>query len=213
MRFRITVLDELGLIEHERCPLLFVVGREVDTQQRVGGDHNIGVGDDLGQGRTPTRLRRCDGDRSQIREPVAFRRPVVHHARRCDHQKPAGFAVFPGPAEQGECLQCLAQPHVVGQHASQTVVPQERQPVEPVELVVTQSRVEHRRWLDRFRWPCRTELRDTLLPRLQLFIDHAEFEQFLPQCDICGYRRHPAGLGLTEDLRFVHQLAQLHEFG
>ena len=76
--------------------------------------------------------------------------------------------------DEGEGLHGLAEPHVVGEHTTKFVVPQERQPVQAVALVVAQRGVEPLGNVDGNRWPRRRKPRQTFPPAGHLLVDDAE---------------------------------------
>ncbi len=76
--------------------------------------------------------------------------------------------------QQGQGLDRLTESHVVGQDATQPVLPQERQPGEPVSLVRAQAGVERGRWSHRRDRTGREQTLHLPLPGGRLVVDHAE---------------------------------------
>ncbi len=179
---RLVILGELGLVQDQPRPGQLRVGVEVDPQQRVRGDHRVGARDGLVErlAAAVAGLRYRDHVQSR-REPRGLGRPVRHHARRGDDEKRrSGRAGLPGVADQRQGLQGLAQAHVVGEDPAELVLPQERQPREPVVLVGPQQRPQRggrRRALDGAE---RQQSLDLPLPCAGLAGDHAEFGQLVP---------------------------------
>ena len=114
------VLDELGLVEEQPGPLDGGVLVVLDPEQAVGGDHHVDVGGQLLQGRPPAAPGLGDRDHVEVGgEPAALRRPVPDDAGRRHHQVGSvGETTLPGVAHQGQRLERLAEPHVVGEHAA-----------------------------------------------------------------------------------------------
>ena len=131
------VLDELGLVEKQPGPLDGGVVVVLDPEQAVGGDHHIDVCGHVLQGRPPAAPGLGDRDHVEVgREPAALRRPVPHDAGRRHHQIGSiGQTTLSGVAHQGQRLQRLAEPHVVGENAAEPVLVEEGQPVESGVLI------------------------------------------------------------------------------
>ena len=112
--------------------------------QWVAGDHHVCSGDALELLRT---VLSVEYQHAQLRrEALSFSQPVLEQAGR--HHDQAGAVEPPGVQlglQQGQCLQCLAKPHVVGQHTAETGPAQEVHPRETGELVRSQLRLHVRR--------------------------------------------------------------------
>ena len=143
---RLMILDDLRLVENQSGPGKRGILREVQSEQRIGGHDDIGA---------PHQLRQVDpaagrglGDRDHPQsgsEFRAFRRPVADHTGRRHHQERLGIGAFePRMADQGEGLHRLTQTHVVGEHAAESVVVQEREPVEAVLLIRPEGGLQRR---------------------------------------------------------------------
>ena len=108
--------------------------------------------------------------------------PVRHHAGRRDDQERRGRRVtLPGVADQGEGLQRLTEPHVVGEDSAQPVLPEERQPAEPVLLVRAQPGLQPGRGLGAADSAGRQQALDLLPPRRRLMSDHSQRGQLIPE--------------------------------
>ncbi len=95
-------------------------------------------------------------------------------------------------ADERQGLQRLAEAHVVGEDTAELVLPQERQPTEPVELVRAQQCPQRRGRLRALDGAERQQSLDLLLPRARLAADHSQLGQLGPQP-----RLEPADLELT----------------
>ena len=172
---RLAVLGLLGLIEQQPGPAQCGVGSEVDAQQGVGRDDDIGACGELGE--FPPAAGHGAGYRhhGQVRgEPRGLGGPVGHHAGRGDDQERAARRILlPGVTDQGEALQRLAQAHVVGEDSAQPVLPEKGQPAEPVLLVRAQPGPQPGRRLGSVRTAGRQQPLDLLLPYRRLMSDHS----------------------------------------
>ena len=85
---RLVVLDELRLVEDQAGPRGARVGVDVEPEQRVGGDDDVGAGDGLGQVAAATAPAcRVIGATAQLgREPRGLGRPV--RRRRWSARRP-----------------------------------------------------------------------------------------------------------------------------
>ena len=85
-------------------------------------------------------------------------------------------------ADQGEALQRFAESHVVGEDPAQPVLPQERQPAEPVLLVRPQPGPQPGRCRGPGSRPsAEQQALDLLAPRRRLMSDHAQRGQLVPE--------------------------------
>lgn len=133
VRLGLRILDELRFVEDQAGPVQRRVVVVLQAEQRIGGDHDIGLSDRLGQ--TGSAPGRGLVDRSDVEirgEAEGLGRPVVYDACRRDDQK---TAVFAGVAKQRERLQRLTESHVVGEDAAESVVVERGQPTEAFLLV------------------------------------------------------------------------------
>ena len=144
------VLDRLGLVEDHGVE---VDGREVAD---VAADGAVGRDDEVGGSDLVPQLLAVATrvlQHLEVRcEAGGLVDPVVHEAPRRDDEvgqlrRPRGGAVH---AEHGQRLDCLAQPHVVRQHAAEAELAQEAQPAQAEALIVAERADEAARLLLRF---------------------------------------------------------------
>ena len=142
-RLRPRILNRLGLIAHHVIPLHPGQIREVSPDHAVGGNHQIRLvclGKQL-VALGPVRAV-VDHHLHPRDEAGGLARPVAHDRGRGNHQRRPGAAarrlLY---REQGEELQRLAQPHVVGKHCPEVVARHVVEPVHAATLVFAQLRV------------------------------------------------------------------------
>ncbi len=99
--------------------------------------------------------------------------------------------LLPGPLGHRQGLQRLAQPHVVGEDAAEPVVPEERQPLVAVELVVPQGGRQRRRGLGVRQLVEGQQRPHRPRPPLALVGDDAEGDQLLPQARLVAVDPQP----------------------
>ncbi len=214
------VLDELRLVEHESAPREHVELVEVEPEQGVGHHDDVGPPRRLGHAGATARGRLGDGqDRERRGEPTDLRRPVVDHARGGDDEPGRlGVATRTGGlvariGDQGDGLQRLAQPHVVGEHSAEAVVAQVGEPGVAVGLVAAQRGLHargQRAWGDaaggRERGEC-------LAPRRRLGVDDTELLELRPQVDVVPTHAEPVANVLLEAARLLDQPTELTQLG
>ena len=109
------VLDRLRLVEHDEVPGAGSRRLGVARQQRVGRQHQIGIGD-LRRSAAARSAPCSDSTRSSGREARGLGAPVRHHAGRADHEaRPVEPARLLLDQDVRQGLHRLAEAHVVGE--------------------------------------------------------------------------------------------------
>ena len=139
-------------------------------------------------------------------EPRGLGGPVGHHAGRGDDQeRRARRIAAAGHGDQGEALQRLAQPHVVGEDPAQPVLPQEGQPAEPVLLIRPQPGPQAGRRPGSVRTAGRQQPLDLLPPRRRLMPDHSQRGQLIPEPGLVPADPQRAARGVLQRPGFLDQ--------
>ena len=141
MGMRLGVLDELGFVEHQQMKLLLQQDFLVAHEQRVSRENEIGIGD---IGKMQRAGRTVQGQHLEARrEAFRLAAPVGdkaggHH----DHAGQGGTSADLFKMQMRQCLDGLAQAHVVGQDAGEVVAAKELQPAQTSLLVLPQGGLE-----------------------------------------------------------------------
>ena len=147
-RLALGVLDRLGLVEHDVVELEVGELGDVGAQGAVGGDDQVVLGEPLAEG-----MAARSGVVEHLepgRELGGLLDPVENQRAGHDGQaRPLGLAAEPPPLKQGQHLDRLAQPHVVGQDAAEAESLEVVEPAQPFALVGPQLAVEARRLVER----------------------------------------------------------------
>lgn len=131
------VLDRLGLVQDHGLPLHGGEQIRLLIEQPVTGDDQV-KGAEIGQLAGPVAAAKGGqleggGKTARLDQPVAADRGGRHHQ---------GRALVGAVEDHGQGLDGLAQTHVVGQTGPEFQVGQPGQPLKPLQLVVTQLRLE-----------------------------------------------------------------------
>jgi len=205
----LVILDELRLVEHQRTPRQGVVRLELDAEEGVRSHDDVGAVDVRGEvGPAPSArlLHRCHAQAR--REAGHLSGPVRHHAGgRHDQGRVLEPPLLLGPDDGRDGLEGLAQAHVISQHAAESVVPQERQPVVALDLVrakVGAHALGNRRPGDVVG---HGEGLDRRGPPLALRLDHAQRGEVLPEAHLePADARRP--VALNEATRLLDEASQ-----
>ena len=151
------VLGLLGLVQDHTRPVDARVGLGVQAQDGRAGHHDVVPSRVLGDRRGGLGLGgRAPRHPQRRHEPAGLRLPVGHHRRGRHHQERARIRLrgrahavgvrvgLVGVGDERECLDGLAQPHVVGQDSADLVTPQHGQPVQPLLLIGPELGVQRR---------------------------------------------------------------------
>ena len=145
--FRRGIFDVLRLIGDHALPLDLLITLRVAGYCPVAGDDEIrppGMLRELGVGHLPGPVIHENGKAVDVAGGLGL--PGSKHRGGCNHQGRAGsFLVrvlrrrlFFLPCQQGQHLQGLPQPHVIGQNGPQAVLCHPRQPVHTAALMFAQ---------------------------------------------------------------------------
>ncbi len=142
------VLEPLRLVEHQQTPFDLRQRFDIAQQQGIARDHEVELRQ-VGQRRAAIAARehlhaQARQQARRLRRPVRGHRGWAHHQRR---PLPAPGRALAG--DVGQALHCLAQAHVVGQHAAEAVAPQEIEPGHPEALIRPQRGPEVGRRIQR----------------------------------------------------------------
>ena len=119
------VLDRLGLVEDEDIPRFFGEDLLVEAQEGVAGEGDAVAGGEGARGAVIEVNAQAGAKSGQLGGPI------VQGAGRGDDEAAA--------AKCTQCLQGLAEAHVVGQQRADAGVAQEAQPVDALALIITQG--------------------------------------------------------------------------
>src|SRR5438552_5595963 len=144
-RFRVGILDGLGLVENAIVEEHILEEQGVAAQRAIGGEDDVVVLEMVAAALTAnaamveyTQLRREAGG---LLFPVKDQRARGNNQRRLEASArtlAVGLAVsakLPARVEQGQHLYRLTQPHVIGEAAAEPEPLQKVQPAEPILLV------------------------------------------------------------------------------
>jgi hypothetical protein len=178
VRLAAVVLDELRLVEDEPRPRDFVVRVGVQAKQRVRRDDDVGGRDLVDRAARLGERVEHDIDAQLGCEPGCLRCPVRRDAGRSDdEERSRRRTVLTHVADEGERLERLPEPHVVGEDSAELHVPQGRQPCKALRLVRPQAGAEPGRLgVDRQRIELE-QRRDGSLPALGLLGHDADLGQ------------------------------------
>jgi hypothetical protein len=140
------VLDGLRLVEDHVIEEHLLEKRDVAPQGPVRGQHHV-VARERGRVPGPVEARvlqhaQAGGEAGGLRPPVEDERAEDDHQRGWPARPLAAFAASPPGLEQGQDLDGLPQPHVVGQAAAQAELLEEVEPSQALALVVPQLAAE-----------------------------------------------------------------------
>ena len=205
----LVVLDLLGLVEHDTAP---VARRELvalEPEEGVGRHQHVVVARQRchvvgAAGHDPDAQTGGVGDRLLA--------PRGHDTGGGDDQEAVLGPAGDGVLDEGEDLEGLAQTHVVGQNAAETVLVQEGEPPEALQLVGTQGGGH----ADRIRLGDLGEVTERggpLDPRRRLGIDHSELGELGPDAEVGRTDTDPAVVGVAQLCGQRHDLVQPGELG
>ena len=211
----LVVLDELGLVEHDRAPRPRPEGDLVDAGHGIRGDDDLRARDGGLQAAPGLVAGAVDDHRAQRRrEPGRLALPRgQHRGRGHDEHRVVELAALVRPQHHGEHLQRLAQAHVVGEHPAEPAVPEQRQPAEAVDLVGPQGGVEPGGQLGRLDRVEVEQRPHRAGPPVGLLLDHAERRELLPQPGVHHRDAQRVGGLVLQRARLVDQGAQGLELG
>ena len=212
MNLRRGILHELRFVEHQPRPSDALVLLEAEPEQRVGGHDDVGA---AGQGRE--RLfgggDRAHGERWD--KPCGLCDPVGHDGGGGDDEKRGARPCRVCVRDQGECLQRLAETHVVGKNAAEPLIPEKRQPVEALFLVGPECGVDAGGERGRLNRIDAEKPRRRLSPRLRFERLVGEILKLRPEAGLVAADTHaglPLGHGgglIDEPLQFFeHRLVE-----
>ena len=139
------ILDRLCLVEDDVVELDVAVPHDVAAERAVGGEHDIGIGK---RHRALSPLVAGVVDDAEGRAELGrLLDPVEHEALGDDDEggavrHAAGRHDPAAPDEHGEDLDRLPEAHVVGETSPQAHPLEEREPAQPLALVLTQRPLE-----------------------------------------------------------------------
>ena len=138
------IFDDLGFVQNHHVVFLREQHLGIARQQRVGGEHDVVIGEP--RERLVTRVAMQRERLEARREAFSLAPPVHHQAGGRHHERrfveAAGFFFH---QQVRQCLYGFAEAHVVGQYAAEFVFAQELQPVEAVVLIGAQFGLESSR--------------------------------------------------------------------
>ena len=210
------VLHELGLVQDQSGPGLGLVGLGVETEERIGGHHDVVFGSDRCQRAGGPPLGVGDGCHPQVGgETCRLIGPVGHHGGRGDHQeRPGNFggAASRGPLvlgmqDQGQGLHGFAQAHIVRQDAAEIIAPEHGQPFEALPLVRAERRLESGGQCRGFGLGDVQQRVHPGIPGIGAFGDGGELLEFLPKGGLVAGDLQ-VGVLIVEGPGLGHEVAQ-----
>ena len=161
------VLDLLRLVEHNAAPRSLAQELDVALQQSVAGDYQgVTFGSRVEGGAARTARPVMYKHREIGGEPLGLFAPVVDHRCRTHEQRRPAVVGFPVALNQRQCLNRLAQAHVIGKAATEPPLAQEPQPCVAAHLVRAKGARERGRRVDvRERRVGAAELRQQIAKR------------------------------------------------
>ncbi len=203
------VLDLLGLVEHQPTPVLGGELVALEPQEGVGRHHDVVVACD---GRHVVRAATHHPDAQPGGVGHRLLSPRGDHARGSHDEERVDRAACCSVLDQREHLEGLAQPHVVGKDPAQSVLVQEREPPEALELVGPEPGLDPLR-LGLGHLGEVTQGGGALHPGCGLGVDHAQLVELGPGAEVARADAHPARSCLAELCRQRHHLLQAGELG
>lgn len=138
------VLEGLRFVQDHQRPLCRCQPVMVARQQRIGGDDQIGVQSLLAQRRPACAMQDHEAKiRSELR---GLHLPAMQQAGRNDQKRPVSCACFATCLQKGQHLNCLAQPHIIGQDPAKTGFEQAAHPGGTIGLIGAQLRAQSLWW-------------------------------------------------------------------
>ncbi len=138
------ILHRLRLVQHRDVIVMAEQRRVVPAEQRIGGDDQVMPGDFR---ESPLPVGAVQHRQLQVgHEARGFAPPVANQARRHHQEARKRRLLFQMPVcQQRERLQCLAKPHVVGQHPAEAGRRERLEPAVAGALVGTQFSLQRSR--------------------------------------------------------------------
>ena len=177
------VLGELGFVEYQSGPAARGIRIGVEAKEGVRRHDDVRPVDECCQiGFSAAQRVRDDSGVEGWCELGHLGFPIGDHAGGSNDQKRRRRWIrLPRSADHCESLQGLTQAHVVGEYAAQTVLAEEIEPTESVDLIRTQRCRQRVRDFDGIDARTAEQSCDLLLPSCCLMFDSSERRQFFPQ--------------------------------